>query len=88
MVVDELRFTRGSLRPVEFLTEGKGWTKLRGGQAAGNEEKRNTSAARPGESPFQRAERELQERKSAQKAERERRRAEEERKRRGFGLDN
>ena len=88
MVVDELRFTRGSLQPVEFLTEGKGWTKLQGGQAAGNEEKRNTSAARPGESPFQRAERELQERKSAQKAERERRRAEEERKRRGFGLDN
>ena len=86
MVVDELRFTTGSLKPVEFLTTGKGWTKPQAGPVAGNGENRNTPAARPGESPFQRAERELQERKAAQKAERERKRAEEERKRRGFGL--
>ena len=86
VTVDELRFSSGALKPEEFLTKGKGWSGPAGEPVAGNNGNRNIPGARPGESPFQRAARELQERKAAQNAERERKRAEEERKRRGFGL--
>ena len=86
VVVDELRFTTGSLRPSEFLTKGEN-RPAAGPPIAGNGGRRVAPAARPGESPFQRAARELEERKAEQAAERERKRAEEARRRReGFGV--
>lgn len=86
VVVDELRFTTGSLRPSEFLTKGEDRPVSRP-PIAGNDGRQITPPSRPGESPFQRAARELQERKAEQAAERERKRAEEARRRReGFGV--
>ena len=86
VVVDELRFTTGSLRPSEFLTKGEDRPVSRP-PIAGNDGRQNTPPSRPGESPFQRAARELQERKAEQAAERARKRAEEARRRReGFGV--
>ena len=86
VVVDELRFTTGSLRPSEFLTKGEARPAPEL-PIAGNNERRIAPASRPGETPFQRAARELQERKAEQAAERERKRAEDDRRRReGFGV--
>ena len=86
VVVDELRYTTGSLRPSEFLTKGEA-RPAPGPPIAGNNERRESPPSRPGESPFQRAARELQERKAEQAAERERKRAEDDRRRReGFGV--
>jgi len=88
VVVDDLRFSTGSLRPSEFLTKGQEWSPAETPRVVSNDDGRRVAPARPGESPFQRAARELQERKAVEKAERERKRAEEAQKRRGFGLDN
>ena len=86
MVVDELRFTTGSLRPIEFLTKGEE-RPAPGLPMEDNDGKRMPPPSRPGESPFQRAARELEERKAEQAAERARKKAEDDRRRReGFGV--
>ncbi len=85
MVVDELRFSTGSLRPDEFLTKGEERSKSGPPVARNDGGGRPLEPARPGESPFQRSARELAERKAEEKAERERRRMEEARRRKeGF----
>ena len=85
MVVDELRFSTGSLRPNEFLTKGEERSKSGPPVARNDGGGRPVEPARPGESPFQRSARELAERKAEEKAERERRRMEEARRRKeGF----
>ncbi|NRB26426.1 MAG: metallophosphoesterase family protein [Roseibacillus sp.] len=87
VVLDELRFSSDSLKPSEFLTKGEERSRFEPPPVARNDG-RPVAPVRPGESPFQRAARELQERKAEEKAERERRRAEEARRRReGFRRD-
>ena len=93
MVVDELRFSTGSLRPSEFLTKGQEWSSPAAPPVVRNDGGRQAAPtparpARRGESPFQRAVREKEERRAADKAERDRKRAEEARRRNGFGLDD
>ena len=87
VVLDELRFSSDSLKPSEFLTKGEERPRFEPPPVARNNG-RPVAPVRPGESPFQRAARELAERKAEEKAERERRKAEEARRRReGFRRD-
>lgn len=75
VIVDEIRFSSGALKPEQFLTAGR---LALPGSSAGDPE----PAAPEGETPMQRRAREAAERRAKQRAEMEERRREEEAKRR------